>query len=226
MREPHRGPRALAELRRALSPGASRWSAAQKRPPIPSGIASIDAALGGGLPAGRVVELCGDAGRMSLALRLVASASRRGLCAFIDGSDALDAHAAQELGVDLQRLLWARVRRPEDALRAADILLRAGGFLLLVLYLPGAGPLRTSAGTWQRLVQRGEHAGTALLLVSDEPQSGSAACATLSCRHQRVLWEPVPGGRSRLRGQRVALSVLRSRLGAPQQELTPLWLQR
>lgn len=58
-------------------------------------------------------------------------------------------------------------------------------------------------------------AGTALLLVSDAPQSASAACATLSCRRERALWEAAPGGRMTLVGQLVRLGVPRSRLGAP-----------
>lgn len=201
----------MAELRRALAPGTPRAVAA--RPPIPIGIAPIDRALQGGLPAGRVVELCGDAGRMSLALRLMASASQRGLCAFIEASDALDVNEHPD--IDLAQVLWARVPRSEDALRAADIVLRGGGFVLIIVYLCGAAPLRAAGGAWHRLVQRCEHAGTTLLLVSDAPQSGSAACATLSCQRERALWEPAPGGRMTLVGQVVRLSLPRNRLGAP-----------
>lgn len=208
---PRNGPRALAELRRVIAPSAPRLAA---RPPLSTGLPPLDAALGGGLPAGRIVELVGASG-MSLALRLLAAASPRGLCAFLDPTDALDAQAAQELGVDLARLLWARVRRPDDALRAADILLRAGGFVLVVIYQCGVGSLRAPGGAWQRLVQRAEHAGTTLLVVREEPAAGSASCVTLHASPERTLWERAPGDRWLLVGQVILLSVPRSRLGRP-----------
>ena len=210
--EPPRGQAVLAELRQALAPSVPRTVPADR---IMSGIEPLDAALCGGLPAGRLVELCGNAGRMTLALALVASALERGPCAFIDAVDGLDVDAAEAVGVDLSRLLWARVRSAEDALRGADLLLRAGGFALLVLYLCGAPPPRLGLGTWPRLVQRAQHEGTALLVASDEPVSGSAACATLHCERTRGRWMPAPGGRWLLRGQEATLSVLRSRLGPP-----------
>ena len=210
--EPPRGSSALAELRHALARSAPR---AVPEDLIPSGVAALDAALCGGLPAGRIVELCGSAGRMTLALSLVASALGRGACAFLDAVDGLDVDVAEQVGVDLSRLLWARVGSAEDALRGADLLLRAGGFALLVLYLCGARPPRLGPGTWPRLVQRAQHEGTALLVVSDEPVSGSAACATLRCERTRGRWMPAPGGRWLLRGQETTLSVLRSRLGPP-----------
>ena len=210
--EPPRGSSALAELRHALARSAPR---AAPEDLIPSGVEPLDAALCGGLPAGRIVEICGSAGRMTLALSLVVNALERGPCAFIDAVDGLDVDAAELMCVDLSRLLWARVRGAEDALRGADLLLRAGGFALLVVYLCGAPPPRLGIGTWPRLVQRAQHEGTALVIVSDEPVSGSAACATLRCERTRGRWLQAPGGRWLLRGQEATLSVLRSRLGPP-----------
>lgn len=210
--EPPRGLSALAELRQALASSSPRAAPADC---IASGVEPLDAALCGGLPAGRLVELCGSAGRMTLALSLVASALGRGACAFLDAVDGLDVEVAEHVGVDLARLLWARVGTAEDALRGADLLLRAGGFALLVLYLCGARPPRLGPGTWPRLVQRAQQEGTALLVVSDEPISGSAACATLRCEGLRGRWLPAPGGRWLLRGQEATLSELRSSLEPP-----------
>src|SRR5262249_52818072 len=77
----------------------------------PSGIAELDAVLGGGFPRGSLVELCGPAssGRTSLAFSLLAQATeRQEACAFVDVSDSLDPTSLAASGVELPRLLWIR----------------------------------------------------------------------------------------------------------------------
>jgi len=77
----------------------------------PSGVAELDAVLGGGFPRGSLVELCGPAtsGRTGLAFSLLAQAtSRQEACAFVDVSDSLDPVSLAAAGVDLPRLLWVR----------------------------------------------------------------------------------------------------------------------
>jgi recombination protein RecA len=77
----------------------------------PSGVAELDAVLGGGFPRGSLVELCGSAssGRTSLAFSLLAQATeRQEACAFIDVSDSLDPISLAAAGVELPRLLWIR----------------------------------------------------------------------------------------------------------------------
>ncbi|PYT78843.1 MAG: hypothetical protein DMG40_18760 [Acidobacteria bacterium] len=77
----------------------------------PSGIAELDAVLGGGFPRGSLVELCGPAssGRTSLAFSLLAQATeRQEACAFVDVSDCLDPISLAAAGVELPRLLWIR----------------------------------------------------------------------------------------------------------------------
>ncbi|HEX4037425.1 MAG TPA: recombinase RecA [Acidobacteriaceae bacterium] len=81
------------------------------RPTAPTGIAAIDAALGGGLPLGALTELAGPecSGRTSLALSFIAGLTRQGqVCAWIDVSDALHPESAATAGIDLTRLLWIR----------------------------------------------------------------------------------------------------------------------
>src|SRR5437763_15537353 len=59
----------------------------------PSGIAELDAVLGGGFPRGSLVELCGRAssGRTRLAFSLLAKTKgRQEACAFDDDSACLD----------------------------------------------------------------------------------------------------------------------------------------
>src|SRR5215472_2432372 len=83
----------------------------------PSGIAELDALLGGGFPRGSLVELCGAAssGRTSLAFSLLAQATeRQEACAFVDVSDSLDPMSLAAAGVELPRLLWIRCGETGD----------------------------------------------------------------------------------------------------------------
>ncbi len=84
---------------------------AQQAPRLhPLGNTRIDSLLGGGLPLGSVCELTGPdgSGRSSLALSLLASASREGACAYIDVSDTLSPQSAAAAGIELANLLWVR----------------------------------------------------------------------------------------------------------------------
>src|SRR5437763_5187238 len=77
----------------------------------PSGVAALDARLGGGFPRGQLSEIIGarSSGRTSLMLQALAAATARGeLTAHIDALDMLDVASAEAAGVDLARLLWIR----------------------------------------------------------------------------------------------------------------------
>src|SRR6266853_1994154 len=82
-----------------------------------SGVAELDAVLGGGFPRGSLVELCRPAssGRTSLAFSLLAQATeRQEACAFVDVSDSLNPVSLAAAGVELPRLLWVRCGETED----------------------------------------------------------------------------------------------------------------
>jgi recombination protein RecA len=84
---------------------------AQQAPRLhPIGNARFDNLLGGGLPLGSVCELTGPdgSGRSSLALSLLASASKGGACAYIDVNDTLSPQSAAAAGIELANLLWVR----------------------------------------------------------------------------------------------------------------------
>jgi len=92
-------------------------------PTIPSGLLSVDLILGGGYPQGRIVELFGSegSGKTTLALQAVASAqSRGGVGAFVDVEHAVSLPYAQELGVDVSRLLFGQPDSGEKALSAVE----------------------------------------------------------------------------------------------------------
>ena len=209
----------IAGLRQAIAAQAPR-SGATTKPPIATGLVNLDAALHGGLPRGKLVEVIGLRGKMSLTLRALAGATQRGeLVALIDAADALDPKAAQQLGVELTRTLWARVKNGKDGLKALDLLLGAGGFGLVVVYLAGVtGPAAALARTdqmWPRLTQRSEKSGTTVLIIADRPVAGSFAAVTLNCDEGQGIWERAPGGRLRLHSQRTRIEVRRSRFGPP-----------
>lgn len=111
---------------------------------VSTGVPEIDA-LAGGLPRGALTEICGPAssGRTSLLLSVLAEATgREEACALVDAGDAFDPCSAAAAGVDLARLLWVRCGNPplEQALKAADLLLQAGGFGLVALDLGDVPP--------------------------------------------------------------------------------------
>lgn len=75
---------------------------------IPTGSLSLDLALGGGIPQGRIVEIYGpeSSGKTTLALHTVAEVQKKGgLAAFIDAEHALDPEYASRIGVKLDDLL-------------------------------------------------------------------------------------------------------------------------
>lgn len=224
----------IDDLRRAIAAYGVRGG--PRKPPIRTGLTGLDEALHGGLPRGKLVEVIGGAGKLSLTLRCLAAATERGeLAALIDGADSFDPRAAEQLGVNLARLLWIRVKTDKNALRAADLVLDAGGFGLVALYLPGppgdgaqaAEPAATGgsrgrrseeaapSSVWPRLVQRAERAEAAVLIASARPLAGSFASATLRCDADAALWGGAPGARERLLGLRAQIAVQRSRLGTP-----------
>ena len=82
---------------------------------VPTGIAELDRAIGGGIARGTVTEICGPAssGRSSVLLSLLAQVTRRGeAVALVDASDAFHPQSAAQAGVELKRLLWVRCSEP------------------------------------------------------------------------------------------------------------------
>jgi recombination protein RecA len=102
----------------------------------PTGSLSLDVALGGGLPKGRLIEVFGaeSGGKTTLALHCIAEAQKKGgICAFIDAEHALDPKYAQALGVDIDNLYVSQPDNGEQALEIADTLIRSGSIDLIVI---------------------------------------------------------------------------------------------
>lgn len=104
---------------------------------IPSGILSLDVALGiGGIPRGRVVEIFGPegGGKTTIALHILAEAQKKGgLAAFIDAEHALDPRLAAALGADTANLYMSQPDSGEQAFYILDTLVRSGAFDIVVI---------------------------------------------------------------------------------------------
>jgi hypothetical protein len=191
--------------------------------------AYLDNGLGGGLPVGAISELTGpqSSGRTSLALAFLARRTAEGrACAWVDANDAFDPESAAASGVILPQLLWVRCRdgaapapaqpnrfraarngvwtRPgwthlDQALRAADLLLQAGGFAAIVLDLGSTAREqgnRIPLATWFRFRQAADRARSSLVVLGRAAYAQSAAAVVLECRPAR----PIAAGETALRG--------------------------
>src|SRR5579885_213413 len=103
---------------------------------IPSGSISLDLALGGGLPRGRIIEIYGpeSSGKTTLTLHAIAEVQRvGGTAAFIDAEHALDPAYAQRIGVDIDNLLLSQPDNGEQALEIVETLVRSNAVDLVVI---------------------------------------------------------------------------------------------
>ena len=103
---------------------------------IPSGALSLDLALGGGYPKGRIIEIYGpeSSGKTTLTLHAIAEIQKQGgTAAFIDAEHALDPAYAKKLGVDTDNLLVSQPDNGEQALEIAETLVRSNAVDLIVV---------------------------------------------------------------------------------------------
>lgn len=103
---------------------------------FPSGSLSLDLALGGGYPKGRIIEVYGpeSSGKTTLTLHAVAEIQKEGgTAAFIDAEHALDPQYAKRLGVKLEELYIAQPDSGEQALEITETLVRSNAVDLIVV---------------------------------------------------------------------------------------------
>jgi hypothetical protein len=187
----------LLQVRKLGDTLTGRWET--RRETAASGVPGLDARLGGGWPLGSVSELVGErsSGRTAVMVATLAAATRRGqVAALVDALDRFDPRAAEAAGVVLDRLLWVRgaaltaeLARPpllehavRQAVRAFDLILRAGGFGVVVLDLADITPRAVRAmpaTTWLRLGHANEGRPTAGLVVANVSAARSARGVTV-----------------------------------------------
>ena len=103
---------------------------------IPSGSISLDIALGGGYPKGRIIEIFGpeSSGKTTLTLHAIAEIQKKGgTAAFVDAEHALDPSYAKKLGVDIANLLVSQPDNGEQALEITETLVRSNAVDLIVV---------------------------------------------------------------------------------------------
>ena len=195
-----------------------------------TGIAEVDALLDGGLPVGAISEINGPAssGRTTLVLSFLAQRTAAGqVCAWVDADDAFDPESAAANGVNLRQLLWVRCRKADSvvrgrqgtkpwtqldqALRATDLLLQAGGFAAIVLDLGDTAAERARRiplATWFRFRQAADRARTSLVVVAQagtaqgSSAQGTNAQSSAALALQCAPMSPVTAGGTVLRGFR------------------------
>ncbi len=103
---------------------------------FPTGALSLDLALGGGIPKGRIIEVYGpeSSGKTTLTLHAIAEVQRRGgVAAFIDAEHALDPVYAKRIGVNIDNLLVSQPDNGEQALEIVETLVRSNAVDLIVV---------------------------------------------------------------------------------------------
>jgi hypothetical protein len=185
----------------------------------PTGLAAVDALLGGGFPEGRLSEITGPAGsgRTSLALALLARTTADGaLAAVVDPADALDPPSARAAGVALERVLWVRARSVGEALRGSEQVLEAGGFTLVLLDLAGScpgtgdGSPEVSTAAWSRLRRKAAAGSTSLVVMGQRRLAGPFADLAVALEGGRPRFLPGPAW---LAGVDSRLCLVRNRSG-------------
>jgi hypothetical protein len=149
-------------------------------PGLPTGMNALDAALAsGGLPRGRLTEVAGGSGKLTLLRRVVEATVERGeWVAYIDASRTL------------APLDWAAVAsnlsviRPHDAAQAAwcaDVLLRSAAFALVVL--DSAPPISRAVSV--RLMGLARESNAAFVVVSPGGTSATKLGGSVRLRVHR-----------------------------------------
>ncbi len=103
---------------------------------IPTGALTLDLALGGGLPKGRIIEIYGpeSSGKTTVALHALAEVQKSGgVAAFVDAEHALDPVYAKAVGVNIDELLVSQPDTGEMGLEVVDQLVRSSAIDVVVI---------------------------------------------------------------------------------------------
>jgi hypothetical protein len=151
--------------------------------------------LPGGLRRGAIVELLGrrSTGRTAVLLHILAEATNRGeVCAVVDTDDNFHPASAAEAGVELERLVWVRCRgNAEHAMRAADLLLHAGGMGVVVLDLCEVSTRvlnRIPLSYWFRFQRAMEGTPSILVVSARVAQARSCAAHVMELERKQARW--------------------------------------
>ncbi|HTR35933.1 MAG TPA: hypothetical protein VMH80_08540 [Bryobacteraceae bacterium] len=174
-------------------PDSKIWEA------LPIGFPALDTLIEG-FPRGAISEILGpeSSGRTTLVHSLLtASTAKLEICAYIDTDDSFDPVSAAAAGVALSQLVWIRCgHNAGHALKAADYLLHAGGFGVVVLDLCQVSPRvanRIPISYWYRFRLAIENTPTILALAGKQSQAKSCAALMLELERKKTHWTGAPG---------------------------------
>jgi len=175
---------------------ASTFHSARDAPKfVPLQVPAVEMLFENGLSRGVIAEVNGErsSGRTSLCVHILAQATRRGeVCAVVDLYDSFHPASAAAIGAKLQHLLWVRCHgNAEHAMHAADLLLHAGGFGMVLLDICEARPRilnQIPLSYWYRFNRAVENTLTILLVCAGISQVKSSSTNKLQLRRKAVRW--------------------------------------
>jgi hypothetical protein len=207
---------------------------------LSSGLAPLDALIDGGIPRGRISEITGRAGsgKTSIAASFAAFATRRGeVAAWLDSSGSFDPESMAAAGVDLRRMLWASMRRgsardlrspllkgrpvglgvrarhQSAIVKAAELVLEAGGFGLVVVDF-GEVPRALTYASSLRIARAAERSGAAVIAIAPWRMCGTfAALSIAASRAETSFSRLAPGSPVMFDGLAVDAMVARNKMG-------------
>lgn len=103
---------------------------------VTTGSISLDLALGGGVPRGRIIEIYGpeSSGKTTLALSIVAEVQKAGgIAGFIDAEHAIDPTYAKNIGVNIDELFISQPDYGEQALEVLERLVSSNAMDIIIV---------------------------------------------------------------------------------------------
>jgi hypothetical protein len=187
--------------------------------------------IDGGIPRGRISEITGRAGsgKTSIAASFASSATRRGeVAAWLDASGTFDPESMAAAGVELGRMLWASMttatrmprvatsplaRRQSAIIKAAELVLEAGGFGLVVLDF-GEAPRALTHASALRIARAAERSGAAVIALAPWRMCGTFAALSLATsRAETSFSQLAPGAPVMFDGLTVVAMLARNKMG-------------
>jgi hypothetical protein len=236
-------PRRYTELMFSLQ--SLKGAATPLLPRLSTGIETLDASLGGGLPFGKIVEVSGlpGSGRSSLALSMGLRCLALGhAVAWVESRCFFWPLPAIEAGVPLNRLLVLRVP-PAEQLHAAELLLSSPGAVRMAIIdfsrapevgHPGSSGLRAGVGSPEgrgkqrgaphemlpfqlaRLHRLAERSSALLLFLTDRPPDSASLGSLVDIRLHLRLPRADSASRASIFDRRLEVAVLRHKQGPSQ----------
>jgi hypothetical protein len=166
---------------------------------ISTGIDEVNSVIEG-CPRGGITEITGplSSGRTTLLHSILAEGARLGdWCAVVDATNAFDPTSAAAAGVELSRMVWIRCDGDVSrAMKAADLLIHAGGFGVIALDLCEVEPQvtrRIPLSWWRRFRCAIENTHCVLIVLGGAPNARACASLLVEMKREAALFKGAHG---------------------------------